>query len=172
LLVDFSEHLNSDTFAQRERHPDFPQAFTRNRKLSLHAFVRCDAVPERAVLAEVLDTLEPDDVLLLRDPGHRARWRVEEAFMPLKHRQIRRGIVVRFHRRHVQAVRVLQNTQSGSLPTGSSRRKCPFPTDVPVHWFHDGPAPSGCACAVRRRRGSLAESTDVGVCADLQRELR
>lgn len=37
--MDFSEQLNSDAFAQRARHPDFPRAFTRTRKLPLPALV-------------------------------------------------------------------------------------------------------------------------------------
>jgi hypothetical protein len=39
LLVDFADLIASDAFAQRARHPDFPQAFTRNRKLPLPALI-------------------------------------------------------------------------------------------------------------------------------------
>jgi Transposase DDE domain len=38
-LLDFAEVIGSDAFAQRARHPDFPQAFTRSRKLPLPALI-------------------------------------------------------------------------------------------------------------------------------------
>jgi hypothetical protein len=37
LLLELSETLHSDTFAQSARHPDFPRAFTRQRQLPLPA---------------------------------------------------------------------------------------------------------------------------------------
>jgi hypothetical protein len=38
-LLDFEEVIASDAFAQRARHPDFPQSFTRSRKLPLPALI-------------------------------------------------------------------------------------------------------------------------------------
>jgi Transposase DDE domain len=38
-LVDFAEVITSDSFARLARHPDFPQAFTRSRKLPLPALI-------------------------------------------------------------------------------------------------------------------------------------
>lgn len=37
--MDFSDLIASDAFAQRARHPDFPKAFTRDRKLPLPALI-------------------------------------------------------------------------------------------------------------------------------------
>ena len=38
-MLDFSNLIASDCFAQRARHPDFPNAFTRDRKLPLPALI-------------------------------------------------------------------------------------------------------------------------------------
>jgi hypothetical protein len=38
-LLDFSDLIASDAFAQRARHPSFPKAFTRDRKLPLPALI-------------------------------------------------------------------------------------------------------------------------------------
>ena len=34
-MLEFSERIASEAFAQMARHPDFPNAFTRSRKLPL-----------------------------------------------------------------------------------------------------------------------------------------
>ena len=39
LLLDFSDLIASDAFTQRARHPSFPKAFTRGRKLPLPALI-------------------------------------------------------------------------------------------------------------------------------------
>lgn len=39
LLRAFSEYLHSSQFRDLARHPDFPNAFTRDRKLPLHALL-------------------------------------------------------------------------------------------------------------------------------------
>jgi hypothetical protein len=39
LLLAFSEYLHSSQFRDLARHPDFPNAFTRDRKLPLHALL-------------------------------------------------------------------------------------------------------------------------------------
>lgn len=39
LLLNLSEYIHSDEFAARARHPKFPKAFTRNRKLPLPALI-------------------------------------------------------------------------------------------------------------------------------------
>lgn len=39
LLLSFTEYLHSSQFRDQARHPDFPHAFTRERKLPLHALV-------------------------------------------------------------------------------------------------------------------------------------
>ena len=38
-MLELSERIASDDFAQVARHPDFPQAFTRSRKLPLPALI-------------------------------------------------------------------------------------------------------------------------------------
>jgi hypothetical protein len=38
-MLELSELVASDEFAQRARHPDFPNAFTRRRKLPLPALI-------------------------------------------------------------------------------------------------------------------------------------
>ena len=38
-MLELSERIASDDFAQIARHPDFPNAFTRNRKLPLPALI-------------------------------------------------------------------------------------------------------------------------------------
>jgi len=38
-MLELSERIASDDFAQTARHPDFPNAFTRSRKLPLPALI-------------------------------------------------------------------------------------------------------------------------------------
>jgi hypothetical protein len=38
-MLDLSDQIASDEFARLARHPDFPKAFTRNRKLPLPALI-------------------------------------------------------------------------------------------------------------------------------------
>ena len=39
LTLELSDRIASDDFAQIARHPDYPRAFTRNRKLPLPALI-------------------------------------------------------------------------------------------------------------------------------------
>jgi hypothetical protein len=55
-LLDFSEVIASPAFAQRARHPDFPEAFTRLRKLPLPALVATLLVMRSGSQQALLDT--------------------------------------------------------------------------------------------------------------------
>jgi hypothetical protein len=56
LLLDFAELIASPAFALRARHPDFPEAFSRVRKLPLPALVATLLVMRSGSQQALLDT--------------------------------------------------------------------------------------------------------------------
>jgi hypothetical protein len=80
MLLDFAETIASPEFAQRARHPDFPEAFTRVRRLPLPALISTLLVMRSGSQQALLDTFFTNLCAPVRSGGGMFRAVSDRAF--------------------------------------------------------------------------------------------